>query len=538
MPNVFKQHVTPGQTPQTEQARPEQVKNNAGGYTFKVSDNVALNRFLTIGTEGGTFYVNEKKLTRDNAALVIRMAEASRPELIDEVIAVSEAGRAPRNTPALFALAAAAGLGNVHYRQRALDALPRVARTGYHLLVWAEYIEMFRGWGPQLVKGVRKWYTSKSPEDLAYQLLKYKQREGWSQRDLLRLCARKSATKNYEGGSAGHLALFEYVMKGDYTTGGVLPKLIDVAEQAHDTDRVSDWVRLIQGNRSLSWEMLPSGALASPAVWEALVAGGNLPMGALLRNLSRLTRLGVLAPMSSGNALVLAKLRDQEQITKARIHPIAVLLALKTYALGHSIKGKSSWTPIPQVIDALNEMFYLAFGNVVPSGKRTVLAMDISGSMGFPIADYPFTAREIAAAMSMIVARTEPQYQFMGFSHQFIPLPISASQRLDDVVRTVSNLPFGGTDCSLPMLWAQQNQLAVDTFQVFTDNETWAGRMHPHEALAQYRKFSGIDARLQVVAVTPTDFSIADPKDAGTLDVSGFDSAVPSLLADHARGDI
>jgi 60 kDa SS-A/Ro ribonucleoprotein len=158
--------------------------------------------------------------------------------------------------------------------------------------------------------------------------------------------------------------------------------------------------------------------------------------------------------------------------------------------------------------------------------------------MGSSVADYPFTAREIAAAMSMIVARTEPQYQFLGFSNTLIPLPISASQRLDDVVRTVSGLPFGGTDCALPMMWAQQQSLAVDTFQVWTDDETWAGRMHPHEALAQYRKFSGINARLQVCAVTPTEFSIADPKDAGMLDVSGFDSAVPSLLADHARGDI
>jgi 60 kDa SS-A/Ro ribonucleoprotein len=532
MPNVFKQHVTPGQTPQTEQARPDQVKNNAGGYTFKVSDNVQLNRFLTIGTEGGTFYVSEKKLTRDNASLVVRMAEASNRSLVADTLAVSEAGRAPRNTPALFALAAAGGLGTTEARAYALDVLPRVARTGYHLLQWAEYIEMFRGWGPQLTKAVGRWYTSKTPADLAYQILKYKQREGWSQRDLMRLShfGRQHLEPEQK-------AVFEYVMKGTFDADR-LPILINYAEQAHAIRDTAGWVRLIGYNRGLSWEMLPSEALAEPKVWEALVANGNLPMGALLRNLSRLTRLGVLAPMSSGNELVLAKLRDQEQITKARIHPIQVLLALKTYALGHSLKGKSSWTPIPQVIDALNEMFYLAFGNVVPSGKRTVLAMDISGSMGSSVADYPFTAREIAAAMSMIVARTEPQYQFLGFSNTLIPLPISASQRLDDVVRTVSGLPFGGTDCALPMMWAQQQSLAVDTFQVWTDDETWAGRMHPHEALAQYRKFSGINARLQVCAVTPTEFSIADPKDAGMLDVSGFDSAVPSLLADHARGDI
>jgi len=34
------------------------------------------------------------------------------------------------------------------------------------------------------------------------------------------------------------------------------------------------------------------------------------------------------------------------------------------------------------------------------------------------------------------------------------------------------------------------------------------------------------------------DFTIADPEDPGTLDVTGFDAAVPSLPAGFARGSI
>ena len=33
-----------------------------------------------------------------------------------------------------------------------------------------------------------------------------------------------------------------------------------------------------------------------------------------------------------------------------------------------------------------------------------------------------------------------------------------------------------------------------DTFVVLTDNETWAGRVHPHQAMQQYREKAGIDA--------------------------------------------
>jgi 60 kDa SS-A/Ro ribonucleoprotein len=537
MSDVFTRHVTPGATPQTEKARADQVVNNDGGYVFQASDKTRLNRFLTIGTEGGTYYQKERALTRANANLVTDLAQASNPALVNEAVAVSQAGRAPRNNPALFALAAAAGLGNTAYRQAALDALPSVARTGTHLLKFAEYAQMFRGWGPQLTKGIGAWYLRQSPEDLAYQLLKYKQRDGWSHRDVMRL-AKFGRVANLAEVQPAHRALFDYVMKGEFNAS-LLPPIVDVAEQAHETRNVADWTRLIASNRSLSHEMLPSEALAKAEVWEAMIRNGNLPLGALLRNLGRLTHLGVISPMGGGATnIITAMLTDQRAVTGARIHPIAVLIALKTYEQGHGTKGKLRWNPSPQVMDALDAMFYLAFGSVRPSGKRTVIALDVSSSMGNYIADYPFTAREIAAAMAMIGAKTEPSYVITAFSNVFTPISISPSQRLDDVVRSVSGLNFGWTDMSLPMRWAQQQNLDADVFQIWTDNEVNRSTMHPFEALRMYRRHSGIDAKLQVCAVTPTEFSIADPLDPGMLDVSGFDAAVPNLLAAHARGDL
>ena len=113
---------------------------------------------------------------------------------------------------------------------------------------------------------------------------------------------------------------------------------------------------------------------------------------------------------------------------------------------------------------------------------------------------------------------------------------ISPRMRLDDAVREVSDLPFGATDCALPMLYALERKLKVDTFVVVTDNETWAGGIHPHEALARYRMQMGIDAKLAVMATSATRFTIADPSDAGMLDVAGFDATVPALLAAFSRG--
>jgi 60 kDa SS-A/Ro ribonucleoprotein len=44
----------------------------------------------------------------------------------------------------------------------------------------------------------------------------------------------------------------------------------------------------------------------------------------------------------------------------------------------------------------------------------------------------------------------------------------------------------------------------------------------------------GIPAKLAVIGMMANKFSIADPKDRGMLDVVGFDTAVPSVLADFA----
>jgi 60 kDa SS-A/Ro ribonucleoprotein len=100
----------------------------------------------------------------------------------------------------------------------------------------------------------------------------------------------------------------------------------------------------------------------------------------------------------------------------------------------------------------------------------------------------------------------------------------------------VSDLPFGGTDCALPMLYATAREREVDTFVIYTDSESWAGDVHASQALGEYRQASGIDARVVVCAMVSNGFTIADPNDRGMLDVVGFDTATPQLISDFARG--
>lgn len=505
-----------------------QVPNSADGYSWTVDDWTRLDRFLILGSDAPTYYATAVALTKENAESVLRCITADGQRTVTEIVAVSQAGRAPRNDPAIFALAMCASLGDIAVRRAALDALPLVCRTGTHLFTFATYVEQFRGWGRSLRRAVGAWYTEKDADALAYQLVKYRQRNGWTHRDLLRLAKPRPPRESPQDN-----ALRWAVGKWDRTDD--LPATIDaylLAQSAPDSRRIVDLIGLY-GDK-LPREAIPP-ELIDADVWDALLRAG-MPMTALVRNLASMTRCGLLAPMSNATRLVVGQLTDGDRLRSARVHPLAVLVALKTYESGRSARGIGEWQAVPAVVDALDAAFYAAFGNVEPTGKRTMLALDVSGSMGGPdIAGMPgITPRVASAAMALVTANVEPNHMITAFCDRFVELTISPRQRLDDVMRAISNLPFGGTDCALPMIASLEAGLEIDTYVEYTDSETWFGRMHPAQALVKYREKTGIPSKLVVCGMVSNGFTVASPEDPGMLDVVGFDTAAPSVIASFA----
>ena len=546
--NYLKNTLNKKRTPQSQPIPGSaQVANSAGGYAFAVDDWTRLTRFLVLGAEGGTYYIGERTLTLENAEAVKRCIQSDGPRVVREIVAVSDMGRAPKNDPALFALAMCAALGDDATRRAALAALPQVARIGTHLFHFAAYVDGMRGWGRGLRQAIARWYNAQDAGKLAYQAIKYGQRDGWSHRDLLRLGHPTPATEQ-------HTALYHWITQGWPGVGDAPhpdPALRPVwacerLKRAADAREAASLIR----DHTLPREAVPTQWLGDPAVWEALLE--QMPMTALIRNLATLTRVGLLTPQSDATRKVIAQVTDKARLKKARVHPIAVLSALKTYAQGRGERGQNTWTPVAKVVDALDAAFYASFGNVEATGRRWLLALDVSGSMGGPpIAGTPgLTPRIASAAMAMITAATEPEHQIVAFSAPsggggyggqwggqsgLTPVTISPRQRLDDVIRETDKIPFGGTDCALPMVYALKNKMAADVFVVYTDSETWAGKIHPVQALREYRQRMGIPAKLVVVGMTSNGFSIADANDAGMLDVVGFDTATPQLMSDFAR---
>lgn len=519
--------------PQSEPASPLQQQNNAGGYSFTLDDWGQFRRWLILGSEGGTYYVSERKLTRANAAVVERLLLVDGRRLVDEVVAVSDSGRAPKNDPAILALAMAAQLGDLGTKDYARAALPKVCRTGTHLHHFVAFSRSIGKWGRGMRRAVGDWLNQRPIDSAALQAVKYQSRDGWSFRDILRL-AHPDPTK----GTAPlqRDALYSWITHGlpgmTEEQQGNLPQLITATEALK-----AEPFRLgLIGQYRIPREAVPTELLTKADTWAALVPHGGVTM--LLRNLASMTRAGYLAPLSSNNLLVASKITDPVELRSQRVHPLQVLAALRTYSLGHGERGNSTWTPVPAIVDALDEAFYMAFQAVEPTGKPTLLALDVSSSMSYgDIAGIPgLTPSDASAALALVTASVEPNYHVMGFADSFRDLRITKGMRLADAIRNVFSLSFGGTDCALPMLWAEKSKVGVDNFAVYTDSETWAGKVHPHIALRNYRRTSGRNARLAVVGMTATNFTIADPSDAGMLDVVGFDTATPALMAEFFKG--
>jgi 60 kDa SS-A/Ro ribonucleoprotein len=549
-----------------------------------------LQRFLILSTENGTYYVGEQKLTLDNAKNIEKLIRENGKKVVDVIVEISDAGRAAKNDAALFALAMCAGLGNEETRKYALENLPKVARIGTHLFHFAAYVQQFRGWGHGLRKAIANWYIEKTPQNLAFQLVKYQGRDGWSNKDLIKLShpvalnsdsnlalrwsidkmgKKKVESINIEtlhnpfgsehtlkvpGKTSIRWETDENLLAKEMMQAKEALPLIYAFEQLKKETSESKILSLVKEYR-MPLEAIPTEKQTDAVLEQALP---NLGITALIRNLGRYTSKGLFAPMNSNTKLVVNALTNIDLLKKGRVHPISLLSALMVYKSGQGFKGSLAWSPISAIVDALDEAFYLAFGIIVPTGKNIMLALDVSGSMGGSMINgLPYlSARAGSAAMAMVTARTEKNFmtvaftnggweskasgrgQWPGYKNGITEIDISPKQRLDAVVAKISNLPFGGTDCALPMLYATAKNLEIDCFITYTDSETFAGGIHPTQALQEYRKHSGRPARAIVVGMASNDFSIADPTDAGQLDIVGFDTNAPQVMSDFILGKV
>lgn len=527
------------------------VKNHAGGYSFDVGPWTSLKRFLILGVEGNTYYQTQGKLVKEHANNTMELIKENPHEVVDLVVDISEADRAFSREPALFVLALVASLDaiseqNIKARQYALNAFHKVARTSTDLFTFVDYVNDMRGWSRGLRNAVANWYHNLDDNRLSLQAWKYKSRNGWSHRDVMRLAHPKTD-------DSVRRSIYEYmakpdeaaILKGEGASNHPSVQQILAAEELLHLDKgdVKRAVKLIQDWR-LTHEAVPSDLKNEAQVWEALLE--NMPMTAMLRNLNKMTAVGLLDMKSKGTNKVLSKLGSAKEIKESRVHPMRFLIAAKQYEMGQGSKGNLTWKPNASIVDALNDAFYTSFGNVTPTGRSILVAIDTSGSMGggyffsngvAGIAG--FSPLEAATALALVFINTEPNVDVIGVDTSVRgTLGLSTRMTLGEAFKKVRRNSGGGTNLELPFSYAEKKRMQVDAFVSLTDSESWAGYRHPIQGLDSYRRTVNSDALGINIAMVANRLSALDPNTKGVLEVAGFDGSTTQIISEFVSGNL
>ncbi len=509
----------------------EMIPGRSGGWMFNAGIWTMLRRCLLIGTAQNTYYAGKKELT-DDFVEVVRQAIAQNPAKVAEEILYASDGRAINNSTPIFALVLLS-MGETPEAKKAFQAIfSDVVRTGSHFYEWLSYTKSLRGLGMMVREAGKKWLSREDVKGLAYQLLKYQQRHGFSHRDALRLFHVKPITEE-------HRQLFEWAVKGWDTLPESIPSpalaqiwwyewLKRHPEHTHEA--------IAQGH--LTHEMAAPVGKMDVAAWQLLF--NEMPIGAMLRNLGSLTEIGVLRADEPANLdRVAAILNDAEHLRKGRIHPIDALKALKTYQSGGKLgRSHKTWHPVTRIVDILEKTVEMSFDVTEPTGKVFLHAVDISGSMGSYIADIGLTCCEVATTMALVTAKAERNYAIRGFSTEFRNLGINRQDSFSSAMKKASNQNFGGTDAAVAYDWMIQNRFKADVVCFWTDSESWAGHKHPSTALATYRKKVNRNIKAVYITLAPYRITLVDPKDPLSWDLGGFDPGMPRLIQMLATGDL
>lgn len=556
------------------------VENNAGGQSFKVSREQMFLRFLILGSDKPQYYATQKECNLEHLTNILMMIEEGMGlEMVKTMINVSVNARAPKQTYTLIALALCSLNNNLSLKTAANESVLNICRIPTHLFEYIDLREKISlkmnkttGWGKAHKRTVGRWYNEHKGSnelELIKSCTKYSNRHGYTHKDALRLCHSKP-------NSEARKIIYSYLVKGFEESQKVSKEITSEKSLSNSSllkiAEVLDHIIAVEEAKSLKptehskmcelimkhhlvREHVPSNHLNSKEVWIQLLK--NMPLTALVRSLSKIATLNISDDEEQCKKIV-EKITDKEIIERSKIHPIQLLTSHIIYSRGYGDKGSLSWSPNDKIIKALDIAFELSFKNVVPSNKRILNAIDVSGSMTVQCnggSGMPISCHQGAAVMALMMARVEPfchsvcftvnqrmneyGYYSYGGTPDLTELPLRKETTLEEAFEITQKSNFGMTDCAMPMIYALEKRIEIDTFIVYTDSETYFGKIHPFEALKKYRKEMNLPySKLVVVGMQSNGFTIADPNDPGMLDVVGFDSATPEIITNFSAGKI
>lgn len=489
--------------------RPEMIKNEAGGYGWKMDDLAIVKRWLLTGSMGNFFYQTEEKITDLNLEVFHRIHPVKLKELIVEA---SKEGL--NNHTPILALTHLSKMDSGAFK----DIFQIVIRTASHLYEFLNYVKELRGFGRSIHKAVKNWLKEMDVDRAAYQFLKYQSRYGWSVKDVLRKFKPVESTE-------------KSVLYGYFTGKQKAEHRSCVLYEALKKGTVENIPEVIR-TQGLTHEMIPANVKRTREVWEALFE--KMPIVATIRNLGQLTAKGLFN--SKANIEIL---RERIEGGTDKVHPIALASAYKIYSSG-GLLGRSllTWHPSEPILDILEKSIENSFFKIKDQGLNILHGIDVSGSMeGSLVQPLWLSASQVAVVMVLATLKSQRYYTLIGFDTESHQLPFSKAISFYQAMEM--NFSGGGTDCTVPIKYAIKRQLKdIDAIVIWSDGDTWAGEMHVYQAFEQYKRINP-KAKLIIVNIcNPGNMaSLSDPKNPDMYDIAGFTANTPKLVEMIIKGD-
>src|SRR5207245_687871 len=79
---LFNRRITPQSQPIPGS---NQVRNSAGGYSWEVDDWTRFDRFLILGAEGGTYYIGQRELVKQNHDTLVHCIKADGVRAVNRI---------------------------------------------------------------------------------------------------------------------------------------------------------------------------------------------------------------------------------------------------------------------------------------------------------------------------------------------------------------------------------------------------------------------------------------------------------------------
>ena len=230
------------------------------------------------------------------------------------------------------------------------------------------------------------------------------------------------------------------------------------------------------------------------------------------------------------------RLRDENEIRQARVFPYQIMMAfLATDRIG-----------IPREINlALQDAMEVATQNVPNYGTQVYVCPDVSGSMLSPITGYMGSATsqvrclDVASLFASSILRTNPHAEVLPFSHILNDVTLNPRDSVMTNSRILSNLPSGGTDCSIPLRTLNERNATGDLVVYISDYESWIdsqyyGRyqqVHPSmtEEWLCYKKRNPNAKLVCIDLIARTNAQVQEHKDV--LQVGGFSDKVFDVIS-------